>query len=312
MDMAFEHKPVLLEETIRALAIRPDGTYVDGTLGGAGHALEIVKQLHNGRLIAIDQDADAIRAAGERLAPFAGRVTIVKENFRNMPRVLRALLIEKADGILLDLGVSSFQLDTPERGFSYSYDAPLDMRMSRESGKSAYDVVNGYSEERLCEILRDYGEERYAKRIARAIAGRRAARPIESTFELSDIIKGAIPAPARREGPHPAKRSFQAIRIEVNDELGALSEAVSQCADLLKPGGRICIITFHSLEDRMVKQAFAALAQGCICPRDFPVCVCGHSAKVKLIDKKGVVPSTEEQTDNPRARSARLRTAQRL
>jgi len=309
--MTFEHKSVLLRESIEALNIKPDGIYTDGTMGGGGHSAEIAKRLTTGRLIAIDRDADAVSAAKERLAPFGERVTIVRDNFRNMKSILGGLGIERADGILLDLGVSSFQLDEAERGFSYMHDAPLDMRMSRDGGLTAYDVVNGYTAEEIERILRQYGEERFSASIARAIEKARGRAPVRTTFELSDIIKSAVPAPARRQGPHPAKRSFQAIRIEVNDELGALRQALDDCSSLLKPGGRICVITFHSLEDRLVKQTFADLARGCICPKEFPVCVCGRKPLLKITDKKGTEPSPAEREENPRARSARLRTAER-
>lgn len=310
--MVFEHRPVLLDETINALAILSDGIYVDGTMGGGGHSFEIAARLKNGLLIGIDQDTAAIAAAGERLSIYGSRVKIVNDNFRNIASVLKGLSVDCVNGILLDIGVSSYQLDTPERGFSYNYDAPLDMRMSQKGEKTAYHVVNGYDEGRIASVLYEYGEERFSRRIAAAIVRRREKQPINTTFELVEIIKEAIPAAARREGPHPAKRSFQAIRIEVNDELGALSEAVTQCIEVLAPGGRLCIITFHSLEDRLVKKAFAGMAQGCTCPKEFPVCVCTSRPTIKIIAKKGISPSEKELAENPRARSARLRVAQKI
>lgn len=307
----FLHQPVLYEETLEALHIRPDGVYVDGTMGGAGHARGIAGRLTTGLLVAIDQDASAIAAGRERLAPFAERVVVVQDNFSNMAAVLQRLKIEKVDGILLDLGVSSFQLDCAARGFSYHADAPLDMRMDQRGGQSAYDVVNGESQQSLTRILREYGEERYAAAIARRICAARVDKPIQTTQELVELIKSAIPAAARREGGHPAKRSFQAIRIAVNDELGALRRALDGMLSLLRPGGRIAIITFHSLEDRMVKQAFADWSRGCVCPKDFPVCVCHNKPKIVLISKKGISPSKEELQQNPRSASARLRVGER-
>jgi len=310
--MEFHHIPVLFEECINGLKIKPDGIYVDGTLGGAGHSSAIAAQLNGGRLIGIDQDENAIAAATKRLEPYADRVTIVKNNFSNIKQVLKDLNVERIDGALLDLGVSSHQLDEPERGFSYMHDAPLDMRMDRQSTKSAYDVVNGYSEEELARVIRTYGEENWAKRIAAFIAKRRAMKPVSTTGELVSIIKEAIPAGARQEGGHPAKRTFQAIRIEVNGELEILKDAVEDFTDVLAPGGRLCIITFHSLEDRIIKDAYNSLAQGCTCPREFPVCVCGKKPKVKIITKKPIVATDKELAENSRSKSAKLRIAEVL
>lgn len=310
--MEFHHIPVLFEECLNGLSIDPGGIYVDGTLGGAGHSSAIAERLSGGRLIGIDRDENAIAAAGKRLAPFADRVTIVKNNFSNIKQVLSDLHIEKINGALLDLGVSSHQLDEPERGFSYMHDAPLDMRMDRQAAKSAYDVVNGYSEEALANIIRTYGEENWAKRIAAFIAKRRAMTPVRTTGELVGIIKDAIPAGARQEGGHPAKRTFQAIRIEVNGELEILKDAVRDFTDVLAPGGRLCIITFHSLEDRIIKDAFSALAQGCTCPREFPVCVCGGKPKVKIITRKPITAAAQELEQNSRSKSAKLRIAEVL
>jgi len=310
--MEFHHIPVLFEECINGLKIKPDGIYVDGTLGGAGHSSAIAAQLNGGRLIGIDQDENAIAAATKRLEPYEDRVTIVKNNFSNIKQVLKDLNVERIDGALLDLGVSSHQLDEPERGFSYMHDAPLDMRMDRQSTKSAYDVVNGYSEEELARVIRTYGEENWAKRIAAFIAKRRAMKPVSTTGELVSIIKEAIPAGARQEGGHPAKRTFQAIRIEVNGELEILKDAVEDFTDVLAPGGRLCIITFHSLEDRIIKDAYNSLAQGCTCPREFPVCVCGKKPKVKIITKKPIVATDKELAENSRSKSAKLRIAEVL
>ena len=308
----FSHRSVLLDECIEGLRIDPDGIYVDGTAGGGGHSFEIATRLTNGRLIAIDQDEAAIRAAGERLSPLGSRATVVRSNFREISEVCDSLGIEKIDGLLLDLGVSSYQLDTPERGFSYNADAPLDMRMDKRKGLSAYDVVNGYSEERIKKILYEYGEERFSASIAAAIVREREKKPIESTAELSNIIKYAIPSAAREGGHHPAKRSFQAIRIEVNAELDVIEPAIRDAVKLLNKGGRIAIITFHSLEDRIVKQTFADLAKGCTCPREFPVCVCGKKPVVKQVNKKPILPSNKELEENPRSRSAKLRVAEKL
>ena len=304
--MEYTHKPVLLDECIGALRIRPEGVYVDGTLGRAGHSREIAKRLTTGRLICIDRDSAAIEAAGERLAPWMDRVRLVHSNFSELGSVLE----EDADGMLFDLGVSSPQLDDPERGFSYMHDAPLDMRMDRSAPLTARAVVNSWSLEELRRILYDFGEERYAPAIARAIAKRREQRPIETTLELVEVIKSAMPPAALREKQHPAKRSFQAVRIAVNGELDALPPMLRAAADKLRPGGRLAVITFHSLEDRIVKRTLRELAQGCTCPPSFPVCVCGKKPLVRL--DKPVTPSAAEVAENPRARSARLRTAEKL
>lgn len=308
----FSHRSVLLDECIEGLAIKPDGIYIDGTAGGGGHSFAIASRLTTGRLIAIDQDEAAIAAASARLAPLGARATVVRNNFRNIAEVCRDLGIDAIDGVLMDLGVSSYQLDTPERGFSYQADAPLDMRMDRRAAKSAYTVVNEYTEDEIRRILFEYGEERYAPRIAARIAAARADKPIETTGELVDLIKAAMPAKAREEGQHPAKRSFQAIRIEVNAELDVIAPAIEAAAGLLKPGGRIAIITFHSLEDRIVKQTYAKLAQGCTCPRDFPVCVCGNRPTLAPVSRKPILPGEAELNENPRARSAKLRVAEKL
>ncbi len=308
----FSHRSVLLDECMEGLNINPNGIYVDGTAGGAGHSSEIAKRLAGGRLIAIDQDETAVKVATQRLAVFGDRATVVRSNFYDVARVCESLGIDQIDGLLLDLGVSSYQLDTPERGFSYMADAPLDMRMDKRASISAYDVVNGYSEERLKKILYEYGEERYVPQIVSAIIRERQKKPIESTLELSDIIKYAIPPRAREGGHHPAKRSFQAIRIEVNGELNVIEPAIRDAAKLLRSGGRIAIITFHSLEDRIVKQTFASLAAGCTCPKSFPVCVCGNKPTLKVISKKPILPSSCELEENPRSRSAKLRVAEKL
>ncbi|MBO7310420.1 MAG: 16S rRNA (cytosine(1402)-N(4))-methyltransferase RsmH [Clostridia bacterium] len=308
----FSHRSVLLYECMDGLDIKPDGIYVDGTAGGGGHSSQIARRLTSGRLIAIDRDEAAIRAAGERLSEFGERATVVRSNFYELARVCEQMNIEGIDGLLLDLGVSSHQLDTPERGFSYMSDAPLDMRMDKRDGLTAFDIVNGYTEERLKKILYEYGEERFSASIAAAIVRERQKKPIERTLELSDIIKYAIPPRAREAGHHPAKRSFQAIRIEVNGELAVIEPTIRDAARLLRRGGRIAIITFHSLEDRIVKQAFASLAEGCTCPRSFPVCVCGNKPTLKVITKKPILPSSEELEENPRSRSAKLRVAQKL
>ena len=310
--MELSHKPVLLEECLEALAIRPEGTYLDGTLGRAGHSLEIVKRLTTGRLIGIDQDAAAIEAAQVRLADYMDKVTLVRSNFSHLGEILQELQVDGVDGMLFDLGVSSPQLDDPARGFSYMHDAPLDMRMDERAPLSARDVVNDWSQEELRRILYEYGEERYAPAIARAICRRREERPIETTFELVDIIKSAMPAAALREKQHPAKRSFQAIRIAVNGELDVLPPMLEAAADGLRPGGRLAVISFHSLEDRIVKKTMQELARGCICPPEFPVCVCGRKPKVKLTTRKPIVSQEAELEDNPRARSAKLRVAERI
>ena len=308
----FYHVSVLLEECIDGLNIKPDGIYVDGTLGGAGHSSQIAKRLTTGRLIGIDRDPVALKAAGERLAPYADRVTLVHSNFCEIAQVLKDLGIDGVDGILLDLGVSSPQLDDAERGFSYMNDAPLDMRMNGEDALSAYEVVNTWSYEELRRLLFDYGEERYAPRIADAICRRREEKPIRTTLELVDIIRSAMPAAALREKQHPAKRSFQAIRIAVNDELGSVETVMRDAIPCLNPGGRLAIITFHSLEDRIVKNGMAEAAKGCTCPPSFPVCVCGKKPKVKLISRKPIVSGDEELERNPRARSAKLRICEKL
>ena len=308
----FHHVSVLLDECLEGLNIKPDGTYVDGTLGGAGHSSQIVKRLTTGHHIGIDRDPVALKAAGERLAPFGDKVTLVHSNFCEIKQVLEDLEIEGVDGILLDLGVSSPQLDDGSRGFSYMADAPLDMRMNSEDTLSAYDVVNTWSQDELKRILYDYGEERYAPRIAAAICTRRAEKPIETTLELVDVIRSAMPAQALREKQHPAKRSFQAIRIAVNDELGSVEKVMRDAIPCLNKGGRLAVITFHSLEDRIVKNAMADAAKGCTCPPNFPVCVCGKKPKVKLITRKPIVSGDEELERNPRARSAKLRICEKL
>ena len=308
----FHHVSVLLEECIEALDIKPDGIYVDGTLGGAGHSSRIAAKLTTGRLIGIDRDPVALKAAGERLAPFGDRVTLVHSNFCEIKQVLKDLNIEGVDGILLDLGVSSPQLDDGARGFSYMADAPLDMRMNNEDALTAHTVVNTWSQEEIKRILYTYGEERYAPQIAAAICRRREERPIETTLELVDVIRSAMPAAALREKQHPAKRSFQAIRIAVNDELGSVEKVMVDAIPALNPGGRLAIITFHSLEDRIVKQAMAEAAKGCTCPPNFPVCVCGKKPQVKLVSRKPVVSGEEELQINPRARSAKLRVCEKI
>ena len=308
----FHHVSVLLEECIEGLAIKPEGIYVDGTLGGAGHSSRIVAELTTGRHIGIDRDPVALKAAGERLKPWADRVTLVHSNFSEIASVLDDLNIEGVDGILLDLGVSSPQLDDGERGFSYMVDAPLDMRMNNEDTLSADTVVNTWSYEELKRILYEYGEERYAPRIAAAICSRREERPIKTTLELVDIIRSAMPAAALREKQHPAKRSFQAIRIAVNDELNSVAKVMADAIPRLNRGGRLAVITFHSLEDRIVKNAMASAAKGCTCPPNFPVCVCGKKPQVKLITRKPIVSGEEELERNPRARSAKLRICEKI
>ena len=305
--MEFHHISVLLNECIDNLNITPDGIYVDGTMGGGGHSLEIAKRLTTGRLICIDQDPNAHEAAGKRLAEYKDRITFVRDNFGNIANILDSLGIEKIDGMLLDIGVSSHQLDEAERGFSYQQDAPLDMRMNPDRPFSAYDVVNGYDEDELDRVNFTYGEERWARRIAQFIVKEREAKPIETTGELVDIIKKAVPKGARKDGPHPAKRTFQAIRIEVNGELEVLQRAIDDVAARLAVGGRLCIITFHSLEDRIVKEAFRKQENPCICPPQFPVCVCGKKPLGRVITRKPILPSKEELEENPRSRSAKLR-----
>ncbi|MBR1759288.1 MAG: 16S rRNA (cytosine(1402)-N(4))-methyltransferase RsmH [Lachnospiraceae bacterium] len=306
--MDFHHPSVLLEECLNGLSIRPDGIYVDGTLGGAGHASEVAARLtQGGRLIGIDQDAAAIEAAGERLACYGEQVTIVRDNYENVRQVLGDLGIDKVNGILLDLGVSSYQLDTPERGFSYREDAPLDMRMDERQEKTAYDIVNYYPENELFHIIRDYGEDRFAKNIAKHIVAAREKSEIATTFALSEIIKESIPARLRATGGHPAKRTFQAIRIECNRELEVLEKSLDDMIDVLEEEGRLCIITFHSLEDRIVKNAFRRNENPCTCPPNFPVCVCGKKSKGRVITRKPILPSEEELEKNPRSSSAKLR-----
>ena len=308
----FHHVSVLLQECLEGLNIRPEGIYVDGTLGGAGHSSRIAQRLTTGRLIGIDRDPVALAAAGERLKPWKDRVTLVHSNFCEIKQVLSDLQVPGVDGILLDLGVSSAQLDDGQRGFSYMADAPLDMRMNGEDVLTAREVVNTWPQEELKRILYTYGEERYAPRIASAICRRREEAPIETTLELVDIIRSAMPAAALREKQHPAKRSFQAIRIAVNDELGSVEKVMADAIPLLNPGGRLAVITFHSLEDRIVKNAMAGAAKGCTCPPNFPVCVCGKKPQVKLISRKPIVSGEAELAENPRARSAKLRVCEKL
>lgn len=310
--MEFKHTSVLLEETIDNLCIRPDGIYVDGTLGGGGHSYQIASRLNErGRLIGIDQDGDAIEAAGKRLEPFADRITLIRNNYCNAKEVLKQLGIEKIDGMILDLGVSSFQLDNVERGFSYKYDTALDMRMDTRQSLSAREIVNNYSEMELFRIIKDYGEEQFAKNIAKHIVNARKDKPVETTGELNEIIKAAIPAKMRATGGHPSKKTFQAIRIECNRELEVLRDSLDDMIDMLNPGGRICIITFHSLEDRIVKSAFRRNENPCTCPPDFPVCVCGQVSKGRVISRKPILPSKEEMEVNKRSKSAKLRVFER-
>lgn len=306
--MEFKHTSVLLTETIENLSIRPSGIYLDGTLGGGGHACEVAKRLtEGGRLIGIDQDEDAIAAARERLLPYQERVTLVRDNYVNAPQVLGSLGISQVDGILLDLGVSSYQLDNEERGFSYRYDTALDMRMDRRQALSAREIINGYSEAELYRVIRDYGEEQFAKNIAKHIAAVRKDKPIETTGELNEIVKAAIPAKMRAAGGHPSKRTFQAIRIECNRELEVLKSSLDELIGLLLPGGRLCVITFHSLEDRIVKTAFRKNENPCTCPPDFPMCVCGKVSQGRVVTKKPILPSEREIAENKRAGSAKLR-----
>ena len=311
--MGFEHKSVLLWETIEGLKIKPDGVYVDGTLGGGGHSAEIVARLHGGgRLIGIDQDEAAIEAAGRKLSGFGEKVLVVRDNYRNTKTVLARLGISGIDGMMLDLGVSSYQLDTKERGFSYRYDTPLDMRMDMRQNFSARDIINGYSEMELYRVIRDYGEDKFAKNIAKHIVKAREKKPIETTGELNEIIRAAIPAKMRVEGGHPSKRTFQAIRIECNRELEVLKESIEELIELLKPGGRLCIITFHSLEDRIVKTAFKTAQNPCICPPGFPVCVCGRKSKGKVVTGKPILPGEEELKENTRSKGAKLRIFEKV
>lgn len=306
--MEFKHTSVLLQETIENLRIKPEGIYVDGTLGGGGHALRIAERLKGtGRLIGIDQDGDAIEAAGKRLEPYRERITLIRDNYCHMKEALQQIGIEKVDGIVLDLGVSSFQLDNAERGFSYKYDTKLDMRMDTRQSLSAREIINDYSETDLYHMIKDYGEEQFAKNIAKHIVMARKEKPVETTGQLCEIIKAAIPAKMRAAGGHPAKRTFQAVRIACNRELEVLKDSLDQLIDLLNPGGRICIITFHSLEDRIVKSAFRKNENPCTCPPDFPVCVCGQVSKGKVITRKPILPSEEEVKANQRAKSAKLR-----
>lgn len=305
--MEFNHKSVLLNETIDGLCVKPEGIYVDGTLGGAGHSYEIASRLNSlGRLVGFDQDEDAIKASTERLSKFSN-VTIVRSNYRNMKEELNNLGISKVDGIMLDLGVSSYQLDTVERGFSYKEEAPLDMRMDNRSEFTARDIVNTYSQGELFRIIRDYGEDKFAANIAKHIVMYRENKPIETTTELAEIVKAAIPMKMRKQGGHPAKQTFQAIRIELNSELTVLKEGLEDMIDMLNPEGRICIITFHSLEDRIVKNIFKDAEDPCTCPRNFPKCVCGKASKGKVITRKPIAPSEEELEENPRSKSAKLR-----
>ena len=310
--MEFKHKSVLLEETIDGLNIKPDGIYVDGTLGGAGHASEVCRRLSaKGRFIGIDQDQDAIVAASDRLAAYEDRVTIIRSNYCYMANELHSLGIQKVNGIVLDLGVSSYQLDNEERGFTYRTDAPLDMRMDQRQSRTAADIVNGYEEKELYRIIRDYGEDKFAKNIAKHIVAARQQSPIRTTGELTEIIRQSIPMKMQVTGGHPAKRTFQAIRIELNRELDVLRESLDGMIDLLDDGGRICIITFHSLEDRIVKTIFRKNENPCTCPSDFPVCVCGKKSKGKVITRKPILPMTAEQEENPRSKSAKLRIFER-
>ena len=309
--MEFAHTSVLLEETIEGLAIKPDGIYVDGTLGGAGHSSHIAARLRTGRLIGIDQDAEAIEAATKRLEPWQEHVTLVRDNYCNLPAVLNSLGIDKVDGIMLYLGVSSYQLDTAERGFTYRENAPLDMRMDQRNEKTAADIVNEYSEMELYRIIRDYGEDRFAKNIAKHIVQARQEAPIETTGQLNEIIRAAIPAKVRATGGHPAKRTYQAIRIELNHELDVLENSLDEMIRMLNPGGRLCIITFHSLEDRIVKTNFKKNENPCTCPPDFPVCVCGKKSLGKMLTRKPILPSEEELEYNKRSKSAKLRVFER-
>ena len=310
--MEFQHKSILLNECMEGLSIKADGIYVDGTLGGGGHSFHIAQRLSDkGRLIGIDQDEDAIEAATKRLAQFKQRVTIVRDNYEHFQEILSTLSIPAVDGILLDLGVSSYQFDEADRGFSYRFDAPLDMRMDKRQDFTAKDLINSYSEAELYHIIRDYGEDKFAKNIAKHIVLERAKKPIETTFELSEVISHAIPMKMRGQGGHPAKKTFQAIRIALNRELEVLEESLDGMIKALKPGGRLCIITFHSLEDRIVKRAFRTAEDPCICPKDFPICICGRKSLGKVISKKAILPSDLEREENPRSKSAKLRIFER-
>ena len=310
--MEFKHTPVLFEETLDLLALKDEGLWVDGTLGGGGHSFGMLSRTKEARLVGIDRDAEAICAAKKRLSEFTKRVTFVNDNFSHIKEILKELNIDKIDGAVLDLGISSYQIDNAERGFSYMHNAVLDMRMDQKNPTSARDIVNEYTKDELSRIFFDYGEERWSKRIAGFIEEKRKDKPIETTFELVDIIKAAIPKGAREEGSHPAKRVFQALRIETNGELEILKRAVCDFADMLKPGARLAVITFHSLEDRIVKQTFKELESGCTCPADFPVCVCGKKPEIKIITKKPILPQNEESERNPRAKSAKLRAAEKI
>ena len=310
--MEFRHKSILLNECMEGLSIKPDGVYVDGTLGGGGHSFHILERLNEkGRLIGIDQDEDAIEAATKRLAQFEKQVTIVRDNYEHFQEILSALSIPEVDGILLDLGVSSYQFDEADRGFSYRFDAPLDMRMDNRQDFTAKDLVNDYSEAELYHIIRDYGEDKFAKNIAKHIVMERTKKPIETTGELAEIVSHAIPMKIRMAGGHPAKRTFQAIRIALNRELDVLKDSLDGMMRSLKPGGRFCIITFHSLEDRIVKQCFKTAEDPCICPKDFPVCSCGRKSLGRVITRKAILPSKSEQEENPRSKSAKLRIFER-
>ncbi len=311
MSNEFRHTSVLLDECIEALNIRPDGIYVDCTAGGGGHSFEIASRLNSGRLIAIDRDADAIEAAGKRLEPFSDRVTLVRDNFVNLEAILSELGVDGVDGVLADLGVSSYQLDRAERGFSYMADAPLDMRMDQSARLDAYEVVNTYSEQELKRILYDFGEEKFAPAIARKIIAAREIAPIKTTGELAELVRCCV-KPSRSDGPHPEKRTFQAIRIEVNSELSVIEPAIRSAVASLRHGGRLAVITFHSLEDRITKQTFASLADSCTCPRDFPICVCGGRPKIKIVNKKPILPSERECSENSRSHSAKLRVAEKI
>lgn len=311
--MEFAHQSVLLDETIEYLNVQPEGIYVDGTLGGAGHSGEICKHLSGqGRLIGIDQDADAIQAARKRLQPYEERVTIIRDNYCNMKSRVEALGIQGVNGILLDLGVSSYQLDDPERGFTYRVCAPLDMRMDQRQRRTAGDIINGYSEMDLYRVIRDYGEEKFAKNIAKHIVLKRQEKPIETTEELNEIIRAAIPAKARANGGHPSKRTYQAIRIELNRELEVLNDSLDDMIDLLLPGGRLCVITFHSLEDRMVKTIFKRNENPCTCPPSFPICTCGKRSKGTMLTRKPVIPTEKEMEENPRSKSSKLRVFEKI